>query len=87
VKHYQRIDRLNALTLRQYHQRIDVELGQLAVEMNRELRHAHERIGERIDIAAGLPRKPRSSFAPFTSAIISTASLRVIGQWRSATSL
>jgi hypothetical protein len=58
AKHDEGVDRLHALALRQHHERIDVQLRQMSVEVHGEVRHADQRVRERVDSAAGFPRKP-----------------------------
>jgi hypothetical protein len=56
TKHDEGVYCLHALTARQHHQRIDVQLRQVSFEVRGEVRHAYQRIRERFEVRRRLVR-------------------------------
>lgn len=76
----------DAVTLLEHHNRIHFCLDYGHIRERGQLRDAHNRIGQRVEVTAGLPRYPSSARIAFTSAIISSAVSRLTGARRNARS-
>ena len=61
AKNDEGVYRLHSLTSRQHHQRVDVQLGQVAFEVHGEVRDAHQGILERLEVGNQLEAEYRGS--------------------------